>query len=75
MSANGVTYRGVLVEVTEEDVKLRGKTGWIIIPFQQVRRIEKANQKPVGLDPLRNVSSASLWAKSCRYSSSHGRTQ
>ena len=40
VSASGVEYRGILVEVTDEDVKLRGKTGWIILPFQSVRRID-----------------------------------
>src|SRR5882724_10611496 len=51
-------YRGLLVEVTEEDVKLRGKTGWIILPFATVRSIEDANKPDRGFDSMRSVSAA-----------------
>lgn len=57
VSAGGMTYKGILIEVTDEDVKLRGKTGWIILPFTQVRSISPANLGPKGFDPMRSVSS------------------
>ncbi len=53
--AGGVTYRGVLIEVTAEDVKLRGKTGWILLPFEAVRSIRRADEALRGFDPRRSV--------------------
>lgn len=59
--AGRVEYRGTLVEVTMEDVKLRGPTGWIIVPLDRVQRIVKEGEETLGkLDPLRE-SSAELF--------------
>lgn len=39
VEAHGITYRGELVEVGEEDVYLRSETGWITIPVRDVTDI------------------------------------
>lgn len=39
----GILYRGTFVEMTDEDVKLRGPTGWIILPLTNVTRVSSAN--------------------------------
>jgi len=30
--ANGISYKGILVEVTEDTVTLRTETGWVSVP-------------------------------------------
>jgi hypothetical protein len=46
MIANGILYKGTFVEMTDEDVKLRGPTGWIIIPTAKVSSVKEAGVKP-----------------------------
>src|SRR5687768_16051760 len=41
--AAGILYRGTFVEMTDEDVKLRGPTGWIILPIGRVSSVKEAN--------------------------------
>lgn len=40
--AAGILYRGTFVEMTDEDVKLRGPTGWIILPIGRVSSVKEA---------------------------------
>ena len=44
--ANGILYKGTFVEMTDEDVKLRGPTGWIILPVDKVSSVKEAGVKP-----------------------------
>lgn len=38
-----ISYRGVLVEVSETDVNLQAETGWIVIPLDRVVNIKAAS--------------------------------
>lgn len=40
--AAGILYRGTFVEMTDEDVKLRGPTGWIILAIDRVSSVKEA---------------------------------
>lgn len=42
--ANGILYRGVLVEIGETDVYLEAEAGWIVIPVDQVALIREKGQ-------------------------------
>ena len=44
--ADGILYKGTFVEMTDEDVKLRGPTGWIILPTMKVSSVKEAGAKP-----------------------------
>jgi hypothetical protein len=56
---SSMTYRGTLVEVTMEDVKLRGETGWIIVPMERVRHIYEEGKSPrLERDPTRESTAA-----------------
>jgi hypothetical protein len=44
--AAGILYKGTFVEMTDEDVKLRGPTGWIILEIGKVSSVKEANAKP-----------------------------
>ena len=44
MMAAGILYRGVFVEMTDEDVKIRGETGWIILDVDKVSRIAREGE-------------------------------
>jgi len=44
--AAGILYRGTFVEMTDEDVKLRGPTGWIILPVDRVTSVKEEGAKP-----------------------------
>lgn len=39
----GILYRGTFVEMTDEDVKLRGPTGWILLPVGRVTSVKAAD--------------------------------
>jgi|Deesub1362A_J573_1020465.scaffolds.fasta_scaffold17572_2 hypothetical protein len=41
--ANGITYRGILVEVGEQEVYLQAESGWITIPTEHVVDIREAD--------------------------------
>ena len=59
--AGGIEYRGILMEITLEDVKLKGATGWIVLPMARVQKIFKEGEGgPRPLDPMRE-SSAELF--------------
>ncbi len=45
-------YRGVLREVTEESVSLRGITGWRVVPMEKVVAIVPEEDEEKGLPPL-----------------------
>ena len=44
--ADGILYKGTFVEMTDDDVKLRGPTGWIILPVAKVSSVKEAGAKP-----------------------------
>ena len=44
--ADGILYRGTFVEMTDEDVKLRGPTGWILLDVGKVSSIKEEGAKP-----------------------------
>lgn len=37
--AADITYRGVLIEVSEDTVELQGESGWITIPVDNINSI------------------------------------
>ncbi len=43
--ANGVTYRGVLVEVTDTEVSLKSLMQWISVPVSGVNTVRLAGQE------------------------------
>jgi hypothetical protein len=43
--AGGIAYKGVLKEVTEEAINLRGLTGWIEIPIDKVTSVRLETDK------------------------------
>ena len=43
--ANGFLYRGILMEVAEKEITLRGPTGFISIPMDRVTSIRDPNAK------------------------------
>ncbi len=45
--STGILYKGTFVEMTDEDVKLRGPTGWIILPITNVTSVKEAGLKPL----------------------------
>ncbi len=44
--ASGVTYRGILKEVSEEEVQILSETGWLSISMDQVNVIRKIEEAP-----------------------------
>lgn len=52
--ASGIRYRGILKEITEEQVNLQARTGWRQIPMEQVTDIlsvgdtRKTHLVPIG---------------------------
>lgn len=40
--AEGIIYRGVLVEIGETEVYLRSESGWIVLPIEKVGEIRAA---------------------------------
>ena len=38
--ANGITYKGKLVEINENEIYLETETGWLTIPNIQIEQIE-----------------------------------
>ena len=38
---NGLNYRGVLIEVTEDGIDLKGDEGWIVLPMEGVTLIKQ----------------------------------
>jgi len=38
--ADGITYRGRLVEMGEEDLHLESSSGWITLPVERISRVE-----------------------------------
>ena len=46
MANAGIRYTGTFVEMTDEDVKLRGPTGWIILPVAKVSSVKEAGVRP-----------------------------
>ncbi|MFH1017761.1 MAG: hypothetical protein V1798_06205 [Pseudomonadota bacterium] len=37
--ANGLVYRGVLIEASEDEILLKGETGYITVPMGQVTSV------------------------------------
>jgi len=45
--ANGVSYQGVLIEVSETDVHLKGMLGYVSLPTSAVTEVRPAEKKVV----------------------------
>lgn len=45
--ANGVSYKGVLVEVSETEVHLRGMLGYVSLPTSAVTEVRPAEKRIV----------------------------
>jgi len=45
VSANGMQYRGVLIEVSDTDVSLKGTLQWISLPVSSVTQIKLAGPR------------------------------
>ena len=43
--ANGMVYKGVLIEVSETEVHLKGQLQWIALPASSVSQIKLAGQR------------------------------
>jgi len=43
--ANGMVYKGVLIEVSESEVHLKGQLQWITLPVSSVSEIKPAEQR------------------------------
>ena len=43
--ANGTVYKGVLIEVSDSDVHIKGPLQWISLPVSSVSRIQLAGQR------------------------------
>ena len=43
--ANGIEYKGLLLEATEDEVTLRAQTNFISIPMNQIVSVRDANEK------------------------------
>jgi hypothetical protein len=43
--ANGMVYKGVLIEVSESEVHLKGQLQWITLPASSVNDIRPAGQR------------------------------
>ncbi|MBI5181441.1 MAG: hypothetical protein HZA06_00850 [Nitrospirae bacterium] len=41
--ANDIAYKGILIEVTEEEINLQGEFQWIAIPMEKVSSIRPLN--------------------------------
>lgn len=44
--AGGTTYRGVLIEVTDAEVLLKARTGFVSVQMSKVTSIRGAEEKP-----------------------------
>ncbi|MEK6743890.1 MAG: hypothetical protein AABZ15_09775 [Nitrospirota bacterium] len=45
--ANGVSYKGVLIEVSDTDVHLKGTLGYISLPTSSVTEVRPTEKKTV----------------------------
>jgi len=43
--ANGIMYRGILLEVTEDEITLKTQTRFLTIPMSQITAIEDPEEK------------------------------
>jgi hypothetical protein len=53
--AAGLEYRGKFVEMNDEDIKLRGPTGWIILPIERVTAVAPSDVPPPEADPTKDI--------------------
>jgi hypothetical protein len=42
--ANGISYTGRFVEISEEEVHLESESGWVVIPVERVAVIREAEK-------------------------------
>ncbi len=42
VEADGIVYKGKLVEVAEEEVYLEAESGWIVVPSEKISSINEA---------------------------------
>jgi hypothetical protein len=45
VDANGITYRGKLIEINEMEVYLETEMGWVTIMLENVSNIKKVNDQ------------------------------
>ncbi|MEK7825420.1 MAG: hypothetical protein AAB266_03250 [Nitrospirota bacterium] len=38
---NGLNYKGILMDVTADDVDLKGEEGWVVLPIDGVTLIKR----------------------------------
>lgn len=38
---NGLNYQGILMDVTSDDVDLKGAEGWVVLPIEGVTLIKR----------------------------------
>jgi hypothetical protein len=43
--ANGTVYKGVLIEVSESELHLKGQLQWIALPASSVSQVKLAGQR------------------------------
>ncbi len=43
--ANGTVYKGVLIEVSDTEVQLKGQLQWITLPASSVGQVKLAGQR------------------------------
>ena len=43
--ANGTVYKGVLIEVSESELHLKGQLQWITLPASSVSQVKLAGQR------------------------------
>ncbi|HLG19168.1 MAG TPA: hypothetical protein VI895_05035 [Bdellovibrionota bacterium] len=55
--ANGLTYRGILLEATETEMTLRGETGFITLPMDRIASVRDPSA-PLKKEELRFVDSS-----------------
>lgn len=57
VTASGITYRGVLIEVSEETVHLKTEMQWVAVPIAAVSEIRGVDE-PSGLSVEKFVDSS-----------------
>ncbi len=48
-------YLGTFVEMTEEDIKIKGALGWIVLPVDQVVSVRWLHDEPDELDDTKQI--------------------
>ena len=54
--ANGIEYKGILKEVTEDSVNLKRMLGWVEIPIDKISSIRAADEGKEGFSKTKSVN-------------------